>query len=639
MKVLNTTMRALRSFSLKAKLATIVAAGVAVSSAAALAGYSPDRPTFDYNKAPLNGTSCTAADDAQRNRCGSMDGPVLNSFVNTPNYGDERAFFDARMSDQSAYKDVLQYPTDGTKEVVLRTYVHNNANTATNSTNGTATGAKVRIDIPTGTETALRTRSYISIDKAAAGFPTEVTDTAELVDTKAFSIKYKAGSAKIYNAASPSGRAVADSIVTTGAPIGHTANDGKLPGCFEYQATVEIVVIVTPAPTTGPTIEKVVRKAGETNADYSKNKTVKPGETLQWRLFFMNKGEVTLDNVSINDQLPPHLKVVPGSVKWRYTDANTGNPVDAPQNDTDLFTTYGNYGTWKQNGGFYLRFDTVALDDFATCDVFIRNIVHERDKQTPGERTDYADVRIVKENCNPPAASFSCTGLDLTKVNRESFLLTAHAAVSNTTVKSYGFTVTGPKGYSETYEDIIAATDSNTLIWTVDDEPGVYTASVIVRTAAGDTAPTAVCTKQFTVEAKPATPLASCDLLKAQNITARKYRFTTAYTAEGGAKFKHFVYDFGDNSTPLTTNTNPYEYTYAKDGNYIVRVKTVFTINGTDQTKESEACKVAVNIKTPTTTPTVLPDTGTGEVASLFVAVTLVGAVAHGFIARRRFNS
>src|SRR3989344_3022403 len=75
------------------------------------AGWSPNRPVFDYNN---------TAD-----RVGSLTGPVFNSFINTPFYGDERAFFDASRTDQAsqpnAFKDVLAYPTQGSKEVILRT--------------------------------------------------------------------------------------------------------------------------------------------------------------------------------------------------------------------------------------------------------------------------------------------------------------------------------------------------------------------------------------------------------------------------------------------------------------------------------------------------------------------------------------
>src|SRR5688572_26772121 len=58
------------------------------------AGWWPDRPVKDYNN-PVD-------------RLG-FDHPVFNSFINTPFYGDERAFFDSRHASATAsgsYGDV-----------------------------------------------------------------------------------------------------------------------------------------------------------------------------------------------------------------------------------------------------------------------------------------------------------------------------------------------------------------------------------------------------------------------------------------------------------------------------------------------------------------------------------------------------
>src|SRR5690349_12346600 len=80
------------NLSKKTSLGLVVVGTVAVLAipASVLAGFGPNRPTFDYNKFDPS-KSCT--DPSQANgRCGSMDGPVFNSFINTPSYGDERNF-------------------------------------------------------------------------------------------------------------------------------------------------------------------------------------------------------------------------------------------------------------------------------------------------------------------------------------------------------------------------------------------------------------------------------------------------------------------------------------------------------------------------------------------------------------------
>jgi hypothetical protein len=107
---LRNIIKKLRPTSVKTKvLAGLVATGIVLTSALTFAGFSPaNRPTFDWNNPDQ--------------RKGSLNGPVFNSFVNTPYYGDERAFFDSARTDQAdgvnAFKDVTSYPTQGTKEVI-----------------------------------------------------------------------------------------------------------------------------------------------------------------------------------------------------------------------------------------------------------------------------------------------------------------------------------------------------------------------------------------------------------------------------------------------------------------------------------------------------------------------------------------
>lgn len=376
-----------------ATLLSFSLAGFLVVSGVVFAGWTPDRPVYNWNN--------------EADRIGSMNGPRMNAFINTPFYGDERTFFDACAGDYSTcradaggvFKDVLPNPTDSpSRKVVLRTYVHNGANQETNDGGlGIARNAKVRIDLPTGTERALRMRSYISISNPAPGYPGEVTDTTELVDGRRFSIRYVPGSAKIYTSAL-NGTSLSDSIVTSGAPIGFDAVNGNMPGCFEFQAIVTVEVEISFA---DHKLEKVVREAGTTN--YGEQVTVNPGDTVQWRLFWQNIGSVNLDNVVITDQLPRHLRVVPNSVRWIYR-ATDGTDRDEVQPDNALFNNYVDFGDWGPNGGFYLRFDTVALNDFAGCEVTLDNLAHAHNQQNQEDITDFAKVKIVKENCavTPP---------------------------------------------------------------------------------------------------------------------------------------------------------------------------------------------------------------------------------------------
>lgn len=369
---------------------------ISITGATVYAGYGPngpDRVIYDFSN------------PAQRE--GAFDAPRFNSYINTNVYGDERDFLSAKecaaanaacytQGQSGGYKN--QQPVEPGKEYIIRAYVHNIANPSINNVDrnndghpdGVARNTRIRFEIPEGVANGFTLQSRISADNA---IPQTVYDTTELRNgNTAFDVEYVPGSATIYNASHPGGRTLGDEIMgANGALIGDDQMDGKYPGCFEFSSFVVIRVKIK-APQVD--FKKQVRKAGVT--EWAKITNVKPGEKIQWVLTFQNKGQVNMDEVTISDQLPPHLSLVPGSV--RYIDAGQ----DVAQQDKPLFTTGGiNLGTWKPNGGFHVRFDTLAKDDFKDCEVTVRNLGFYKTKQTPNESKDFADVKITKENCQP----------------------------------------------------------------------------------------------------------------------------------------------------------------------------------------------------------------------------------------------
>lgn len=386
-----------RIFANKSRIfASGILAVMALSGATAFAGYGPngpDRVIYDFSN------------PAQRE--GAFDAPRFNSYINTNVYGDERAFLDAKecavagdtcytQGQSGGYQD--KTTVNAGKEYIVRAYVHNIANPSINTVDrdndghmdGIARNTRIRFELPTGIANGFTLQARLSADNA---IPQMVYDTADLKnDNTSFAVDYIAGSARIYNASHPTGLALSDNIMTSGTLIGDDVMDGTYPGCFEFSSFVVIRVKVKAQTST---LLKRVRKAGA--ADWTKVTAVKPGEKVQWIVTFENKGQTEFNDVTISDQLPPHLTVVPGSV--RYVDA----AQDVVQtNYQPLFTTGGiNFGTWKPNGGFHVRFDTTAKDDFASCEVTLRNIAFSKTRQTPTEVQDYADVKITKENCNP----------------------------------------------------------------------------------------------------------------------------------------------------------------------------------------------------------------------------------------------
>lgn len=647
--ILKHILSTIKGSSKKAKTAFVGSVvSVAALSGVVFAGYSPNRAVLDWNK--------------PSDRKGSLDGPRINTFINTPYYGDERAFFDARLQENtttSAYKDVLQGVTKGSKKVVLRTYIHNGANQDLNK-NGTsiAKDAKVRIELPTDASQVLRAKSIVSISNPAPGYPAVVNDTTELVDARGFSINLVSGSAKIYSAGAVNGKTLGDNIVSNdpvngGVKIGYDSLNGELPGCFDYQTFVEITVEIKAADSK---VSKTVKKAGDTS--YGETTTVAPGDKVQWLLKYENTGDSKQDNVRMFDALPDHLSVDDKSVRWIYK-GTSGTDQDITLSNQSIFTKQVDFGSWHPKTWFYVRFDTTAKDDFAGCEITLTNQVRENSKQLPVELRDNAQVIIKKKDCVPPPESFSCDALDVQKLSRTSFRFSGSASVKNVTITGYIFKVNGA-----------VAQDSASSIYNFSNQtPGDYKVELIVKTNKGNTAPSEVCTKTVTVERKPDVPVYSCDLLTLEKLGDRKVRLNAYASASGGATIERYIYNFGDGSEKLTTDKTTVEHTYSKDGFFVSTLQVVVKVNGELVTVDSNKCSAPVkfvpevcedNPKTPedecypcvdnpntnvnecnpTTPPTKppvtsLPNTGPGDIVAIFLSVTTAGTLLYAAVVRK----
>lgn len=136
----------------------------------------------------------------------------------------------------------------------------------------------------------------------------------------------------------------------------------------------------------------------------------------------------------------------------------------------------------------------------------------------------------------------------------------------------------------------------------------------------------------------------SCDSLTVTRLAGRGIEAKVAYTARNGAQFKSATYDFGDGSTPLRTDKTTVQYTYPKDGDYVVSVSLQMNVNGKDQVVTNNVCSKPVSVTAPATpaaptaTPGALPDTGTGETLAMVAAISAAGYVAHTLYLRRRLS-
>lgn len=366
------TIKSVFTSTTKKFVAILAALLIVASPMTALAAWGPDRPTFDYND-PVG-------------RKGSENGPVFNSFINAPYYGDERNFVTVSEGDKAQWKGSVTGEVE--KEVQVRAYVHNNANQDTNTSGlGVAKNTRVRFYIPNGMANSFDVAGYVSADNATPG---RVYDTANVVNqSQAFSLSYVPGSAKLYNNGPfKDGVALSDEVVgENGAQIGYDALNGDLPGCFEYKAVV-IIRVKVKAPKLELT-KQVTTPGAET---WHESLKAKKGDTVSWLISYKNTGSEVINNLTIRDVVPAGLTVVPGSIMW----FDAARPDGQQLADTALGSGGVNLGNYGPNGGGYIRFRT-TVGDLKDC--VAKNVAYGRGDNVP-EDSDTAEV--TQEDCKPP---------------------------------------------------------------------------------------------------------------------------------------------------------------------------------------------------------------------------------------------
>lgn len=115
-------------------------------------------------------------------------------------------------------------------------------------------------------------------------------------------------------------------------------------------------------------------------------------------------------------------------------------------------------------------------------------------------------------------------------------------------------------------------------------------------------------------------------------------------TTGNGATLTNVVINWGDTSTPLTTNTPQGQtHQYSGNGPYTVTATAHFNDNGKDVTATSGNCTQPVNFAvaniTPPASPTSLVNTGPGSSVGIFVAVTVMSALGYRWYLGRRVKN
>lgn len=459
----------------KVLITSAVVLGVLVP-ATAWAAWGPTRPVFDYN------------DPAQR--VGSLTGPVFNSFINTPSYGDERNFTTASPAGTAQWRDG-NVATPG-QEMEVRVYIHNNANPSLNDAEhnyaGIARNTRVRVDVPSGMANGFDVTGYVSADNAA---PQQVYDSTPLTNnSRAFSLSYVPGSARIYNNGPLAGGAqLSDDVVSAnGAAIGYDALNGNLPGCFDYEAVVTIKVRVNV-----PELEITKQVTTPGSTDWRERIVARKGDTVSWLVTFNNTGDEVLNNLTIRDVMPDGVTLVPGTIMV----FDPARPNGEVLNDTALGAGGVNVGNYAPGGGGYIRFRT-TVDQDPPAECVATNVAYGRATNVPEQE---ANATVVIEDCQPVTPLYSCDSLGVESLGNRTYRFTANAtATGGATIKQYMYTF--GDGTTE------LSTDQRTVEHTY-SQPGNFVAVLRVMVDVnGETriAEGPQCTAPVNVEVPPVTP-------------------------------------------------------------------------------------------------------------------------------------
>jgi HKD family nuclease len=239
--------------------------------------------------------------------------------------------------------------------------------------------------------------------------------------------------------------------------------------------------------------------------------------------------------------------------------------------------------------------------------------------------TEYLKFRTqisCPETPPPPVSNFSCSALDVTKVDRTHYNFTAHATVQNATVQSYTFTVRNSANAVVDTQTVTTGALSANYSFN-QTATGTYTVTATIKTDKGTTEP-GVCVKQVTVEEQQQPPQSDfkCTLLDLKQVDRTRYTFT-AHASVQNATVQSYTFTVTnaanatvDTKTVTTTAlTANYDFNQTTAGTY-----TVTAIIKTDKgTTQPGVCVKQITVQkeeTPPTKPPKTPPTTTTPVTS-----------------------
>ena len=357
----------------KVSLGLAAVAAVAGASAFVAFAWGPSRTTYTMAK--------------------PADHVVFNSIVdNNKEIGDERYFVSASPYTGNAANNKWTDNTvveDG-KEYVVRMYVHNNA---ASNLNLTAKDTRAYVILPTEAATSITVNGKIYASNAN---PTTVWDQTTFTSKNGekFNLAYVKGTAKYYNTKDGKERTFNldttnnDLFTNKGVLLGYDKMDGNFPGCNQYSGYLTFHVKAQFAAKPNLEISKEVKILGTDT--WSEEVKAKAGDTVRYRIHFVNSGNTTMKNVIIRDILPTGLTYVKGTTQI----FNTAHPKGVTLSDNIVTDSGINIGDYASKAGAWLYFNaTVDKAVSEKCgNTLLRNVIQANGGS--GTKEDTADVLV-----------------------------------------------------------------------------------------------------------------------------------------------------------------------------------------------------------------------------------------------------
>ena len=369
-------------------------------------------------------------------------------------------------------------------------------------------------------------------------------------------------------------------------------------------------------------------------------------QTIKGTISADNSNTVT-DTATVNlDRPDAYLQYIPGSAVWRH---NTGTNTNVQMTDTNISDAVVTGGQ-----GLVLENEQPCYNYAATVTVLARVMVPGVKVIKQVEKLGQSNAWTTQNTANPgDTLKYMITYQNTGNTTQNNVVIRDNLPpqmqlVPNTTVV---YTTATPNGSADTSNNI---TGGGIDIGSYLPGAGAY---VVFEVKVPDAGALACGQTEFTNVgvAHPEnmneyyntaitdvnktcaqTPIFTCDAFHVTTEANRTVKVDTFKTTQSnGATFKDAVIDWGDSTTPLTTNNAIGQtHQYGQDGTFKLTATAHFTVNGKDVTADGAACTQTVNFTT--TPPTTLVNTGPGQVAGLFAVATVAGAFAHRLFLGRR---